>query len=226
MQKWHVLPYQHFLVSMVIVFIILALNINQVVRHDYQAGENEEKQPLFVLPDKFLMILGIIAFASMICEGAMFDWSGVYFRKVIHVNIAVVGTNAFMSTMASFRFLADYLKLRFGVKRVLQLSGGLIASGLLLAVIFPYFTTAIIGFLMVGAGVSSVVPLIYSAAGRSTTMTPGMALAAVSTIGYLGFLFGPALIGLVAQVSSLRASFFLIALMGLSIAVMSNRVKN
>lgn len=226
MQKWHVLPYQHFLVSMVIVFIILAVNINHVVRHDYQNSEGEEKQPLFVLPDKFLLILGIIAFASMICEGAMFDWSGVYFRKVIHVNIAVVGTNAFMSTMASFRFLADYLKLRFGVKRVLQLSGGLIAGGLLLAVIFPNFTTAIIGFLMVGAGVSSVVPLVYSAAGRSTTMTPGMALAAVSTIGYLGFLFGPVLIGLVAQLSSLRASFFLIALMGLSIAVMSNRVKN
>jgi MFS family permease len=224
MQKWHVQPFQHFLISMVVVFLVLAFNINHVVRHDVKTSE--EKQPLFVWPDKFLMILGIIAFCSMICEGAMFDWSGVYFRKVIHVNIAVVGTNAFMSTMATFRFLADYLKLRFGVKRVLQLSGVLIAGGLLLAILMPHFYTAIAGFLMVGAGVSSVVPLVYSAAGKSNTMTPGMALAAVSTIGYLGFLFGPVLIGLVAQVSSLRASFFIIALMGLSIAVMGKRVKN
>lgn len=224
MQKWHVLPYQHFLISMVVVFLVLIFNINHVVRHDVKTSG--EKQPLFVWPDRFLMILGIIAFCSMICEGAMFDWSGVYFRKVIHVNIAVVGTNAFMSTMATFRFLADYLKLRFGVKRVLQLSGVLIAGGLLLAIVMPHFYTAIAGFLMVGAGVSSVVPLVYSAAGKSSTMTPGMALAAVSTIGYLGFLFGPVLIGLVAQVSSLRASFFIIALMGLSIAVMGKRVKN
>lgn len=224
MQKWHVLPYQHFLISMVVVFLVLVFNINHVVRHDVKTSE--EKQPLFVWPDKFLMILGIIAFCSMICEGAMFDWSGVYFRKVIHVNVAVVGTNAFMITMATFRFLADFLKLRFGVKRVLQLSGVLIAGGLLLAIAMPYFHTAIAGFLMVGAGVSAVVPLVYSAAGKSNTMTPGMALAAVSTIGYLGFLFGPVLIGLVAQVSSLRASFFIIALMGLSIAVMGKRVKN
>jgi MFS family permease len=174
-----------------------------------------------------LIILGVIAFCSMICEGTMFDWSGVYFKKVIKApdGMAGIGYAAFMSTMASFRFIADWLTTRLGARRVLQLSGALTASGLLIAVLLPYFATAIFGFLLVGAGVSSVVPLVYSAAGKSKTMSAGMALAAVSTIGYLGFLVGPPLIGFVAQASSLSISFSIIALMGTCIAIMGSRVK-
>ncbi|ACU58421.1 MFS transporter [Chitinophaga pinensis] len=220
-----ILPYQHFLVIMVLAIIIVAVAIRQVVSHD--APASGEKTPLFAWPDKVLLILGIIAFCSMICEGTMFDWSGVYFRKVIEApeKTAGLGYTAFMSTMAAFRFVADWLTTRFGFKRMLQISGALTAGGLLIAVLLPYFPTAILGFLLVGAGVSSVVPLVYSAAGRSKTLSPGMALAAVSTIGYLGFLAGPPLIGFVAQATSLRISFSIIALMGTCIAVMSTRAK-
>ena len=98
-------------------------------------------------------------------------------------------------------------------------------SGLLLAVLFPQFITATIGFLMVGAGVSSVVPMIYSAAGKSKIMSPGVAIAAVSTIGYLGFLFGPPFIGFIAQATSLRISFGLIAIMGTLIAVIATKIR-
>ncbi|SFN86299.1 Fucose permease [Chitinophaga sp. YR627] len=220
-----ILPYQHFLVIMVLAVIIVAVAIRHTVSHD--APATGEKTPLFAWPDKVLLILGIIAFCSMICEGTMFDWSGVYFRKVIGApeKTAGLGYTAFMSTMAAFRFVADWLTTRFGFKRMLQISGALTAGGLLIAVLLPYFPTAILGFLLVGAGVSSVVPLVYSAAGRSKTLSPGMALAAVSTIGYLGFLAGPPLIGFVAQATSLRISFSIIALMGICIAVMSTRAK-
>lgn len=108
---------------------------------------------------------------------------------------------------------------------MLQLSGVFTASGLLLAVCFPHFITATLGFLLVGAGVSSVVPMIYSAAGRSEKMSPGVAIAAVSTIGYLGFLFGPPFIGFIAQASSLRVSLALIALMGIMIAILAGRIQ-
>jgi MFS family permease len=221
-----VLPYQHFLLIMVMGIIIVGVSIKHVVTHD--APKGEEKHPFFVRPDQFIMILGVIAFCSMICEGTMFDWSGVYFKKVIHAKegIAGIGYTAFMSTMASFRFIADWLTTRFGVRKMLQVSGALTAGGLLIAVSLPYFATAIFGFLLVGAGVSSVVPLVYSAAGRSKTMSPGVALAAVSTIGYLGFLMGPPLIGFVAQATSLRISFSIIAVMGMCIAVMSAKIKN
>jgi MFS family permease len=73
--------------------------------------------------------------------------------------------------------------------------------------------------------VSSVVPLVYSTAGKSRTMSPGMALAAVSSVGFLGFLAGPPLIGIVAGMSSLRISFIIIAVMGLNVAVVANLVK-
>src|SRR5690606_10043229 len=141
---------------------------------------------------------------SMMCEGAMFDWSGVYFQKVVMAEKALIGVGytAFMVTMAGTRFVADGLSHRFGLRRVLQASGTFTTAGLLLSVLLPSFITAVIGFLLVGIGVSSVVPLVYSAVGKSKTLNPGVALAAVSTLGFLGFLIGPPLIGLVAGASS------------------------
>ena len=154
----------------------------------------------------------------MICEGTMFDWSGVYFQKVVKAKAAWVGAGytAFMSTMAAGRFIADWLVTRFGIKKILQTSGIVIATGLSVAVLLPDIVPSIVGFILVGAGVSSVVPLVYSAAGKSKKVSPGVALAAVSTIGYLGFLIGPPMIGFIAQASSLRISFMLIALLGLT----------
>ena len=105
------------------------------------------------------------------------------------------------------------------------MNGTLTATGLLIAVIFPHLLTAIIGFMLVGFGVSSVVPMVYSAAGKSKTMSPGVALAAVSTIGFAGFLIAPPIIGFIAGLATLRASFILIACMGVSVVVVSTKTK-
>ncbi|GAB2530448.1 MFS transporter [Rufibacter soli] len=217
-------PTPHFLLIMGLVLVSVALAYQFALPQD---APRDADQPLFVKPDKELMGLGLIAFCSLICEGAMFDWSGVYFQKVVGAEKAWIaaGYTAFMSTMAFTRFIADRLTTRFGLKRVLQTSGMLTTLGLAIAVLFPSLWTAILGFFLVGAGVSAVVPLVYSVAGRSKTMAPSMALAAVSTIGFAGFLVGPPLIGLVAGVSSLRFSFALIALMGVAVAVLSSRIK-
>ena len=221
-----VFPYQHFLLILVIAIVGLLITSKYILPDDIDKKERSS-QPLFVMPDRSLLNLGIIAFCSMICEGAMFDWSGVYFRKVVEAENGWTGAGytAFMSTMAFGRFIADWFTSRFGLKRTLQISGVLTASGLLLAVGFPMLLTAILGFLLVGFGVSSVVPLVYSAAGRSKVLSPGAALAAVSTIGFLGFLVGPPLIGLVAGATSLRISFFIIAFMGMAVAVVASKSK-
>ena len=124
--------------------------------------------------------------------------------------------------MATGRFFADWFTTKFGIQKTLQLSGILIAGGLLVSVLFPYLLSSIPGFLLVGFGVSSVVPLVYSTAGRSKVMSAGVAIAAVSTIGFFGFLIGPPLIGMIAGISSLRISFVVIAIMGLSIALISS----
>jgi len=219
-----IVPYQHFLVITFIAISITLINAQFLLRKETNRSEH---QPIFAMPDKSLITLGIIAFCSMICEGAMFDWSGVYFQKVIQPpqGLVAAGYTAFMATMASGRFIGDWFATKKGIKIMLQISGALTAMGLLIAIIFPYLITAIIGFLFVGAGVSSVVPLVYSAAGKSKVLSPGLALAAVSTIGYLGFLFGPPFIGFIAQASSLRVSLGLIAIMGLAITVMATRSK-
>ncbi|WP_205501932.1 MFS transporter [Rufibacter psychrotolerans] len=220
-----IIPLHHFLMVLAVVLLGVALAYRYAFPQDAAAPAN---QPIFVKPDKALMGLGLIAFCSLICEGAMFDWSGVYFQKVVQAEKAWVaaGYTAFMSTMAFTRFIADWLTSRLGLKRVLQLSGVLTAVGLAIAVLFPHMVTAIIGFLLVGAGVSAVVPLVYGVAGKTKTMAPSMALAAVSTIGFAGFLVGPPLIGLLAGVSSLRLSFAVIALMGISVALLSGRIKS
>jgi MFS family permease len=174
-----------------------------------------------------LIPLGTIAFCSMICEGAMFDWSNVYLKQVILAppELVGIGFTAFMSTMASGRFIADRFVHRYGLKRTLQISGSLTASGLLIAVFFPYFYTTIAGFLLVGAGVCSVVPMVYSAAGKSKTTSAGVAITVVSTIGFTGFLVGPPVIGFIAGLATLRVSFLLIACMGASVAVLATRAR-
>jgi MFS family permease len=163
----------------------------------------------------------------MVCEGAMFDWSGVYFQKVVQApkGLIPLGYTAFMSTMAGGRFLGDKLVTRLGTLRMLQISGLIIASGLAIAIAFPAIVTATLGFMLVGIGVSSVVPLVYSAAGKSTVFSPGVALAAVSTIGYLGFLAGPPMIGFIAEAASLRWSLALIAVLGFMTTLISSKTK-
>ena len=223
-------PFHHFVI--ILGTIILGVIIISKYLYDDYGGSGPEVStsiPLrarlsLILP---LLTLGSIAFCSMICEGAMFDWSVIYFKKVIGAPMALQGAGftAFMFTMAGGRFVADWFANRFGLKRILQVSGFLTATGLLIAVIFPYFYTAISGFLLVGIGVSSVVPMVYSAAGKSETMSAGVALAAVSTIGFIGFLIGPPIIGFIAGLATLRGSFLFIAIMGISVVVLSSRAK-
>ena len=215
-------PLYHFLLMLVVIFtgVIIAA---RYLKDD----KVTDPGPVFVMPDHSLIKLGVIAFCSMICEGAMFDWSVIYFKKVVLAPPAFVGVGftAFMLTMAAGRFRADWFAHRYGLKRTLQVSGTLTATGLLIAVAFPYVYTAIAGFLLVGVGVSSVVPMVFSAAGKSKTMQPGVALAAVSTIGFLGFLVGPPIIGFIAGMATLRVSFILIAAMGVSVVVVSSKAK-
>lgn len=178
-----------------------------------------ERQPLFVVPNRSLVKYGLISFATMACEGTMFDWSGIYFKKAVHApdKLVIVGFALYMIAMTVGRLIGDRLVGYLGIQQVLKYSGLLIFTGLLAAVILPYYIPASIGFVMVGFGVSCVVPLIFSLAGKSKTMGSGPAIAAVSSIGYLGFLLVPPIVGFIAETSNLRWSFLMIAFLGLLI---------
>lgn len=225
MINFHWPPLTHFACVLVLAGALIMLLYRNTLRQDINAGA---KPLLFAKPDGSLLMLGLIALCCMVCEGTMFDWSGVYFQKVVQApkGLTLAGYTAFMGTMAGGRFAGDWLVTRLGVRRVLQGSGLVIASGLITAIVFPYVVPATLGFMMVGFGVSSVVPLVYGLAGKSKTTSPGVALAAVSTIGYLGFLAGPPMIGFIAEAWSLRVSFSLIAVLGFLTTVISHFSRN
>jgi MFS family permease len=118
--------------------------------------------------------------------------------------------------------MTDKASNRFGKIPVLQVSGVLIFLGLFLSVVFPNLYTAAFGFLLVGFGVASIIPVSYGIAGRSKLYTPSVALALVSTISFFGFLLGPPLIGFVAELFDLKVSFALVGINGLGILLLSS----
>lgn len=220
--SFQLLPWEHFVIVSICCLIATAIFAWKTP----ETPGSTANKTVFAIPDKQILQLGLIAFCCLVCEGTMFDWSGVYFKKAVHApdNLTTLGYAAFMGCMAAGRFVADRAVITLGSKNMLIYSGINIFIGLMLAIIFPNLITATIGFMLVGFGVSSVVPIVYSNAGQSKTMNPGQALAAVSTVGFAGFLAGPPLVGFLAEATSLRWSFAAVALIGLCTSLLAKKV--
>ena len=220
-------PYWHFVTVILIVWTIFWFNHQYLVKGKPAVNPDEPKRKFFNRPDKALVQLGIIGFCSMASEGAMFDWSGIYFKDVVRApsSLVILGYTSFMIMMATGRFLADFMTSKIGRKRLLQICGIMISTGLYTAVLFPYLVTSTIAFMLVGLGVSSIVPSVYSAAGRHTKVPPGIALATVASVSFLGFLMGPPLIGYISQAAGLRYSFAVMGIFGLGVTLMVSKIK-
>ncbi len=223
----HVQPFWHFVSIILIVWMIVRINYPFLVHTKHRVNPDEPKRKFFNRPDRDLLQLGIIGFCSMASEGAMFDWSGIYFKDVVHApaSLVILGYTSFMIMMASGRFIADYFVVRVGRKRLMQVCGVMISTGLFTAVFFPYLVPSTLGFMLVGLGVSSMVPSVYSAAGRHSKVPTGIALATVSSVSFLGFLMGPPLIGYISEAANLRYSFAVIGVFGLGITFLVSRVR-
>jgi MFS family permease len=220
-------PQWHFVTIILIVWTIVWFNHPYLVRGKIGQPKNEPKRKFFARPDGILLQLGIIGFCSMASEGAMFDWSGVYFKDVVKAppSLVILGYTSFMIMMATGRFLADSIISRIGRKKLLQICGVMISTGLFTSVLFPYLIPCTLAFMLVGLGVSSIVPTVYSAAGRHSKVPAGIALATVSSVSFIGFLMGPPLIGYISEISSLRYSFAVIGIFGLGISLLVSRIK-
>ncbi len=181
-------PFPHFLIIMVIGILSTLIFSGKLLPFDSTPITNH---PLFVRPSGILIGLGIIAFCCMLGEGAMSDWSSEYYKQTFKTNsgLNTLAYAAFSLAMALGRFNGDWLTAKLGTSKTLQISGIISGTGLLIALLIVNPIITIIGFAFVGFGYATVVPLVYSAAGKSKIMSPGVALAAVSTLGYLGFLF-------------------------------------
>ncbi len=226
MMALQVSPLFHFIgVSAVLLFVV-GFNYKYLVKA--KSPEPTVKKKRFTKPAPMLIWLGIIGFCCMVSEGIMFDWSGVYFKEVVEAPgaLVILGYTSFMIMMATGRFLGDRVIHKFGRKRVLQISGCMISVGLFTAVAFPYIIPSVIAFMMVGLGVSTVVPTVYSLAGRTPNVSPSIALTIVSSVSFLGFLLGPPVIGYIAEATSLRISFALIGIFGFGIVLLVNKIKD
>ncbi|MEY4778508.1 MAG: hypothetical protein RIS13_1256 [Bacteroidota bacterium] len=187
----------------------------------------DHPQKVFALPNRGLLLMGIICFCVAMSEGAMADWSSLYYRQVVHEpnKVSTVGYTAFALCMALGRFFGDRLLQALGYAKVLKLNGILVLIGMGLALVVNSPGAVIIGFALVGLGVSSVIPIVYMLSAKSKSMAPSAAIAAVSSIGFLGFLFGPPIIGFIAQETGLRLALSIVAFLGLMIWLLSIRMR-
>ncbi|HMR16044.1 MAG TPA: MFS transporter [Mariniflexile sp.] len=202
----------HLLIIAVITLVAASITYPFTIKNDKSPSGNKL---IIGKPDPFILYLGLIIFFGAVCEGGMFDWSGVFFKEVVKEEVFTYGYLTFMTTMALSRFLSDRLVQRFGLQKTYVLSSLLIASGVLIAVLFPYFWSALLGFCFVGFGTAAIFPTTLALAGTSKKYSPGMAISIVSTYAIVGMLVGPPLIGYLAHAFGLRNAFYIFVVVGL-----------
>jgi predicted MFS family arabinose efflux permease len=208
--------------------IALAMALVVVVEGPAMLPHERDTSPrtaTFVLAHGRVLLIGILSAISFLAEGAVLDWSAVFLRFSRGLSEAMggLGYAAFSVTMGVGRLMGDRWVTRFGAVRVLAAGGAIAAAGFAVAALTPWTVSAIGGFALVGAGASNVVPVLFSAAGRVAGVPASVALAAVTTIGYMGLLAGPAAIGLVAQFAGLPAALALTGALFLIVTVASRR---
>ena len=202
----------HLLIISIITLIVSIYTFQFTLKNDKSLTGNKI---LLGKPDPFILYLGILIFFAAICEGGMFDWSGIYFKEVIKEDIFTYGYLAFMTCMALSRFFSDKLMQEIGLQKTYIFSSVLITLGISIAVVFPFFWSALIGFCLVGFGTAAIFPMTFALAGTSKKYSPGMAISIISTYGIIGMLIGPPLIGYLSHAFGLKNAFYLFIVVGL-----------
>jgi MFS family permease len=217
-------PFTHFTAVGISIILIGLVACQQLLTTDEKPAE---PQPLFAWPDKSLVILGIICFCGMLSEGAMVDWSVIYYKKILdtHPGLTTLGFQAFSVCMVIGRLMGDKILEKMGLTNLLLANSLLLILGMAFALATQSNWAVVIGFGVTGFGLSTMVPLIYSEAGHSKTMSPGVALAAITTIGMAGFLLGPVLIGYLSEFTNLRIALGLLILLGIFAAFLTRKIK-
>ncbi len=211
--------------------VAIAFFASYYLIHDAPIAKKEG--PAFRLPNTAMISIGIIAFCCMLGEGAMADWSTNYMENIARSGeaLAPLGLSAFALAMTIGRLLGDGARIRLGDKKLMIYCGLIACVGLALAISVTVPLIVIVGFFLVGLGLSVIVPIAYSIAGNAPDLPPGVGLAMVTTVGYSGFLFGPPIIGFLADWQSLRFALFVVlflflVMIGLSARYHANRTSN
>lgn len=184
-------------------------------KHEFVKEGKANKRP------GLLWVLGFFGFCGAISEGAAGDWGGILSRETFHAShfASALPYIAFCTTMIIGRFSGDRLAHRFGAPRVLSVAGVIASSGLAIGLLVGSNVGVVIGWFFLGAGLSVVIPLLFSAAGTIAAtrfkgqVAPSQAVAMVSGISYFGFIVGPPAIGVIADVVQLRWAMFVVVIL-------------
>jgi MFS family permease len=196
--------------SAVVIAVLVALSLAGAAPYLLPGADGAGRDgPLFVVPHGAVIFIGALCFLSFLAEGAILDWSALLLtvEQGLDASRGGLGYAAFAIAMTVGRLSGDRVVRKLGGKRVLLLGGLCGAAGFFLSVLAPTVPLALVGFVLIGLGASNVVPILFTAAGNQHAMPASLAIAAVTTLGYVGILAGPALIGFVAHASSLNLAF-------------------
>ena len=208
----------HLSVVALVTFVVTLYGQRFLLQNDRAATGN---RLMLSKPDPYIVYLGLMVFFAAICEGGMFDWSGVFFKEVVQVEIFTWGYLFFMICMALSRFASDRVVEKIGMPRTYVISAAFVVVGIALPVTLPYFWPSLIGFCFVGLGTASIVPMTFTLAGNSKKYSPGMAISIIATYSIVGMLIGPPLVGYVAHALDLRLAFVIFAIAGLMLIPIS-----
>ena len=216
---------QLIILGAVVVIAVLWLSISLLPDPPHEAG-SPRGRGLRRIPAP-LVLLGVVAFASMLCEGAAADWSGVYLRDSLGGARAVsgLGFTGFALAMVLVRFFGNRLLARYPADVLLPMLAGVMCVGFSATLIVGTVPAGILGFFLIGIGVGTVVPTAFSAAGRMPGVHPGVGVATVSGLGTAGFVMGPPIIGQLSNATSLPAALGLVSVLLAAITVMTRRAK-
>ncbi|WP_430642438.1 MFS transporter [Bradyrhizobium sacchari] len=189
------------------------------------ATGSRQQGPLFVLPHRSVLLIAVLAGITFLVEGAMLDWSALLLveRDLLAEAHGGIGCMLFSIAMAAGRLSGDAVVARIGDRATLMLGTVLMVTGFLAVVAAPVALIAMAGFLLIGLGISNVVPLLCRRAGKQNVMPAGIAIAIITTGGYAGMLVGPAGIGLIAHLFGLPIAFGILGAL-MSIAMLSARM--
>ena len=219
-------PLEHFAVVAVVLAVASLVFLRGLLpAHDQLREESGGAEPADVRWTPALVLLGVIAFCSFVGEGSASDWSAVYMTQELGTSQALgaLAFAAFAVTMALARFATDPLRGRVG-NVVLVRGGSLIAAaGLGIALLVHEPAAGIAGFALLGLGLAPVVPIAFSAAGDLDPRATGRLVGRVATVGYVGSVAGPIMIGWLAEGTSLRTALGLVVVLALAIAVSARR---
>ena len=201
----------HLLIVALLTLLINLSGNRYVLRNDRARSGNKL---ILGKPDPYIAYLGMLVFFAGICEGGMFDWSGIYFKEVVKVEIFTWGYLTYMICMAVSRFLSDRIVETIGMSNTYIVSSCLILAGILLAVIFPTFWPSMVGFCLTGIGTAAIIPMTFTLVSGSKKYSPGLAISLIGTYGIVGMFIGPPLVGYLAHAFNLRVSFLIFAFSG------------